>query len=222
MRVKVPHLRIVSLVLVLCILICGAPILGGQDAASGVPAQASGAPATHPTLVFFSQNRLPDRAWATLFAAVRAELPAAAVEVPALDAQAQLIRGDTLAPLTEVPQAVNVYLHGDCDLAPDPQPFPAGQRLGWVVKFGPQIVPVIHVECTAVGQALSGRAEWMSGDARTAAMSEALTRVILHEWAHIAEQSSAHGKEGITKARFGVDDLMPKKQQAQLSSQGRQ
>jgi hypothetical protein len=225
MRVELPYFRFVVPAFVLCILIYGAPILGGQQAgaleASNVaPGQAGDAVPAHPALVFFSQHRLPESTWTALFAAMRANLPEAAAEVSALDANAQLIRGDGLDPETLVPQSVTVYLHGDCDLAPVPQSLPAGERLGWVVKVGPQIMPVIHVECTQIGQELSQEAVWMGRDKRTAAMSEAMARVILHEWAHIATQSSAHRAEGITKAQFGVDDLVPKECEARVCARG--
>jgi hypothetical protein len=222
MRGEFPHSRIAVLALAVCILIYGAPILGAQPPGADVPAQASGAPVPHPALVFFSQHRLPEREWAALFAAVHANLPEAAAEVPALDAKAELIRGDALASGALVPQSVNVYLHGDCELGPELESFPGGARLGWVVKVGPQIEPVVHVECTAIGQELSESVRRMNRDERTAAMSEALARVILHEWAHIATQSSAHGSHGITKAQFGVKDLIPGSGQTEMRAQGLQ
>ena len=40
-------------------------------------------------------------------------------------------------------------------------------------------------------------------------MAHAVARVILHEWIHIATQNSGHSSYGLTKARFGVDDLAP-------------
>jgi hypothetical protein len=218
MRVEIPHFRFLLPAFFLCILISGAPILRAQPNADS-SAQTNNAAVPHPALLFFSQHRLPEDAWTALFAAMRATLPASAEEVPALDAQVELIRGDGLAHGAVVPQSVNVYLHGDCHLSPQPESFSAGQPLGWVVKVGPQIEPVIHVECTQIGQELSRSAEWMSKDARTATMSEAMARVILHEWAHIATQSGAHGKKGITKARFGVDDLVVNNRQAQVYPQ---
>jgi hypothetical protein len=204
----------------LCIIFCGAPIRAGQQAGSSASAQTGDAPASPLTLVFFAQHRLPERAWAALFAAMRAELPEAEAEIPALNANVELVRGDQLARGALVPQSVTVFLHGDCNLSPLPEPSAGGVRLGWVVKDGAQIVPVIHVECTAIGQEISERTEWLTRDARTDAMSEALARVILHEWAHIATQSSAHGAKGITKAQFGVDDLMQSRREAQICPHG--
>jgi hypothetical protein len=39
-------------------------------------------------------------------------------------------------------------------------------------------------------------------------MAEAIARVILHEWIHIATQSASHGANGITKPQFVVRDLL--------------
>lgn len=219
-----PYARLLNgigpLLFVLCIAVCGAPIVIGQQAGSSAPAQANDAAAPHLTLVFFAQHRLPERAWAALFAALRADLPEASAEIPALDANVELIRGDSLVHGTLVPQSVTIYLHGDCNLSPLPEPYDAGEPLGWVMKVGPRIEPVIHVECTPIGRELSQRTEWLSRDGRTAAMSEALVRVILHEWAHIATQNSGHGAEGITKAQFGVDDLVQDRHEAQICPHG--
>jgi hypothetical protein len=208
--------RLAWIAFLLCILISGAPILGAQPGDVGVaPAKAAAVPV--PTdngaspgvaLVFFSQHKMPEAAWTALFAAMRARLPEAAAEVPTLDAHVKLIRGDRLARETVVPESVTVYLHGDCQLYPMAQSMAGGERLGWVMKVGSRIEPVIHVECTPIGRELSQNAEWMSSEERMTAMSAGLTEVILHEWAHVATQSSAHAKNGITKARFSVDDLV--------------
>lgn len=217
MRCRFRLFRLWWLAGALCILVAGAPILGAQqanddvaglvnDTAEPVPARDAATPPTE--LVFFSQHRMTDRAWDALFAALRASLPDAAAEIPALDARAELVRGDALPHGAPQPRAVVVYLHGDCIPSPLRESFSAGARLGWVVKVGSMIQPVIHVECTAIGEELSMKTERMDRDERTAAMSQGLARVILHEWAHIATQSGAHGAKGVTKARFGVDDLL--------------
>jgi hypothetical protein len=48
----------------------------------------------------------------------------------------------------------------------------------------------------------------MNREERTDAMSEAVARVVLHEWVHIAAQSAGHGRDGITKAIFSPNDLL--------------
>jgi len=39
-------------------------------------------------------------------------------------------------------------------------------------------------------------------------MAEAMARVILHEWVHIATQSAHHGSHGVTQSVFGLQDLL--------------
>ncbi len=222
MRAELPRTRLAGYRFVLpasafCLLVAGAPILGAQPLNESAPAQAAGAPAA---LVFFAQHRMPETLWRALFAAMRANLPELAEEIPAIDANPALVRGDTLAHGDTLPQGITVYLHGDCGHSLEPATFVVGVRLGWVLKVGERIEPVIHVECAQIAQEISWRTEWMTRDQREAAMAEALARVILHEWAHIALQSAVHGPKGITKAGFGVDDLLPGDRLAQVPAHG--
>jgi len=39
-------------------------------------------------------------------------------------------------------------------------------------------------------------------------MSEAVARVIVHEWVHIATQNPGHAREGVAKSSFSVFDLL--------------
>jgi hypothetical protein len=163
----------------------------------------------------FAQHRLPESSWTALFAALRANLPEVAAQFPTLDANPELIRGDALPFGEPAPKAIAVYLRGDCRAPLLPSPFPSGEALGWVLMAHAQIESVIHVECTAIGEELSRSTERMSPEQRTAAMSEAIARVVLHEWVHIATQSAAHERQGIGKARFGVNDLLAPERDAE-------
>jgi len=40
------------------------------------------------------------------------------------------------------------------------------------------------------------------------ATAEAIARVILHEWVHVATQNPRHTEQGISKQTFGVKDLL--------------
>jgi hypothetical protein len=163
------------------------------------------------SLVIFSDRPLPDGLWEKLTAAVRRDLPEAAVQAPAIDVHPEFVRGDTMPLGERFDSVVVVFLHGDCNLINQPPRPIHGEALGWVWKLEHQIQPFIHVDCTLIGQMLGPQAERMSRDDRTSTMSEAISRVVLHEWVHIATQSAAHGDHGITKSVFGVNDLMPKK-----------
>lgn len=213
MRIVLPHPQWMVLAFVSGVLLFTAPIArgqgGGQQTDDDAPLGASGGVVPRPVLVFSSERHLPDSLWAALFVALRANLPDVAAKVPANEANPEFIRGDDPATGTvRAGKAITVYLRGDCRPSVQNSQFPWGARLGWVNEADGFIMPVVHVECTEIGEEIARRTQWMNRKERTAAMSEAVARVVLHEWVHIATQSAAHGSDGVTKARFGVDDLL--------------
>jgi hypothetical protein len=208
MRIVLPHPQRTTSALVFWVLLFAPPILGAQQTEGGLPAPALAVPEPSPALLISSERRMPEEWWAALFAALQANLPEATENVPAIDANPQFLRGDDPANANFAGPVITVYLGGDCHPSVLHMPFPWGARLGWVSEVDGFIVPIIHVDCPRIGQAIADRTQWMNRDEGTAAMSEAIARVILHEWVHVATQSGAHGADGVTKARFGVDDLL--------------
>jgi hypothetical protein len=214
MRVDLSHSRSVLPAFVLGVLLIAAPILGGQptdntragDATGPTPAPV--AYAARPVLLISSERRMPEESWKALFAALEKDLPEVDGLVPASDAHPIFMRGGHGADAGPVSRPITVYLLGDCLPPPTQRPFPFVARLGWVSQVDGHIVPVIHVQCSEIGAEISGRTEWMKQDKRTAAMGEAMARVILHEWVHVAAQTAAHGADGVTKPVFSVNDLL--------------
>jgi hypothetical protein len=207
MKVVLPHLQPRTLAFVLSIVLYAPPVLDAQPMDNGPLAQAQ-VPEPRPVLLVYSEHRLPEESWAALFTALHANLPEAAVKVPANEVNPQFLRGDDPANGNLAGEVITVQLRGDCRPSVQHMPFPSGERLGWVSNVGGLIVPIIHVECTQIGEEISGRTQWMNHNERTAAMSEAIARVVLHEWVHVATQSTAHGSDGITKAMFSTNDLL--------------
>jgi len=80
--------------------------------------------------------------------------------------------------------------------------------LGWVLQVNGRIEPFAHVDCTQIGGVLGAQAQGMDADERNTVMAGAIARVIVHEWIHIAAQSSSHAERGIENAQFGEADLM--------------
>jgi hypothetical protein len=204
--------------LVLGVMVLAAPMLGGQPADNTRPADAARptpapvAYAARPVLLISSERRMPEESWRALFAALERDLPEVEGLVPTSDAHPIFLRGGRGADAGPVSRPITVYLRGDCLPSARQLPFPGTQRLGWVSEVDGQIVPVIHVQCTEIGAEISGRTEWMKQDKRTAAMGEAMARVILHEWVHVAAQTAAHGADGVTKPVFSVNDLLCEEQ----------
>jgi hypothetical protein len=80
--------------------------------------------------------------------------------------------------------------------------------LGWVYRVHGQIAPFIHVDCEEITQILGPLALMLTTSRRDQIMAEAIARVVLHEWVHIATQSAAHARDGVAKSSFGIPDLL--------------
>jgi hypothetical protein len=168
--------------------------------------------APHTTVVVFADHPLPKNQWPSLFSAIRSVLADIATETRAIDINAELVEGDTLVPGLRVDASLSVYLHGDCNSQVQPsRGYTAGATLGWVWQRQGTIEPFVHVDCTTIGQILEPGIYWFSKDQRIHAMAGAIARVIVHEWIHIATQSAGHMEHGVTKAHFGIDDLLPER-----------
>lgn len=166
-------------------------------------AQTLSAPPERTALVVFSQSPLSSHQWSAISVAMQKEI----ADTPQLSAGADLLRGEDIPHGLHVAQPISVYLHGNCDLTSLPQSRPSG-ALGWVRSVYGQIEPFIHVDCSKIGQELGPLALGMDRNRRDVIMSEAIARVIAHEWIHIATQNAGHAKDGLTKSSFGVLDLL--------------
>ncbi len=164
----------------------------------------------HTTVVVFADHPLPKSEWPSLFAAIHSVLADIAADTQAIDINAELVRGDALVPGLRVDASLSIYLHGNCNFeVQPPRGYPAGATLGWVWQRHETIEPFVHVDCTSIGQILEPGIYWFSKEQRIHAMAGAIARVIVHEWIHFANQSAGHSGEGVTKAHFGIDDLLP-------------
>ena len=202
-----------GLLLAAFLLVAGAA--HGHCAGRWVPGPEADAQTT--TLVIFADRKMADGEWAALFEALRRNV--AEAETPSLDGEPRIIRGDRMAAGLEVEQAVVVYVHGDCNLQPLARRTAYGVPLGWVRRVDGRIEPFAHVDCTRIGQVLGARAAGLSRERRDAMMAGAMAQVILHEWIHIATQSPGHGSSGVTKAEFGVEDLVTGEPVAEVRGQ---
>jgi len=167
----------------------------------------AGAAKTRTTLIIFSERRMRDEEWSALFDALKRGSASEAARAPALSAGAEFLRGDQMARGLEVSRPISVYLHGDCSLLPMVRTFSPG-ALGWVWRVHGQIEPFIHVECGEIALVLGPTAMGLDRKRRETLMSEAMARVILHEWIHVATQNPKHAREGVEKAQFSLADLL--------------
>ncbi len=172
----------------------------------GLPANAQAISLT--TVVVFADHPMQDGQWNAIFTALRIDLRNGGAETKPLDLNADFVRGDRMGPGLVVNSAIAVYLHGDCTLLPASRRTAYGARLGWVWQVDGRIEPFAHVDCTQIANVLGPEAMRLSKAKCAEVMGEAIARVILHEWIHIATQNPAHSETGIARAQFGVADLM--------------
>ena len=159
------------------------------------------------TLVVFADKRLPDDQWAALSAALHRGF-----DEVALDSRFggfDVVRGETLVPGIQFEAPISIFVHGDCRVLPQPGPHALGGALGWVLRDRGQIQPFIHVDCARIAAVLGSHALGRDQAGRNSVIAEAISRVILHEWVHIATQNPAHTHDGIEKRAFSAQDLLP-------------
>lgn len=161
------------------------------------------------TLIVFADKPVPEEEWKALSSVLAKGLDGLALETHFVPSGFEVIRGESVLPGARFESPIPIFLHGSCVLLGEPTKPDVRGPLGWVLRDHGQIQPFIHVDCGRIGDMLGQRAMWMNQGARNSAMAEAISRVVLHEWVHIATQSSAHTRDGIEKRSFGLQDLLP-------------
>ena len=164
-------------------------------------------PAPRTTMIVFADQHMQDDQWTALFAALRKDHASFAVATPAIAGEVELMHGDEVKPGLQVINAITVFLRGDCTLMPRPRQVVLG-ALGWVPRGKTGIAPFINVDCSRLVEMLGPMALSMNHSVRINVMAEAMTRVIMHEWIHIATQSAKHSARGVMRDQFGVADLL--------------
>ena len=162
-------------------------------------------------IVFYTQPRVSPELWPDLQQSIRDDLAAGEGTSPngfALDRNPTLILGNNDAAVgIDSSRLIVVRLLGRCDVLPQlNHPSPAGP-LGWVPLVSGSIQPFISVDCNRIAQALRPISAGPTSIERRREMVQAIAHVVIHEWIHIATQSSTHGRKGITKQFLSVNEL---------------
>lgn len=103
-------------------------------------------------------------------------------------------------------ESIVVRFRGAC--APS---FSSGARrsaAGWAHTSDGAVLPFIEVDCDQVWSAIQTRLESDAGVHREIYLGRALGRVVAHELYHVLANTSAHGSQGLTKARLDTRDLI--------------
>ena len=184
-------------------------LLALQWLASRATVQAAVVAIPRVTLVVFADKPMSEDEWAALSSALGKGFERLALETHFMAGGLEVVRGERLAPGTQFEGIIEIFLHGSCHLVGEPGQHEVRGALGWVPRDHSQIMPFIHVDCGRINEILGQRALWMNRGTRNAAMAEAISRVVLHEWVHIATQSPVHTRDGIEKRSFALEDLIP-------------
>ena len=171
------------------------------------------------TIVFYAQPKVSEDLWPVLFQVLRADLVDGQGELPNrfdLDKQAIFVRGtDDLRGLV-FSRIIEVKLLGRCDVLPQTE-HPSRGPLGWVPLVSGTIQPFISIDCTRIAEVLRPAAAGLSKQDRQYLMDQAIAHVLIHEWNHIATQSSHHTSRGISQAYLSLNDLIEEPRSNQLS-----
>jgi hypothetical protein len=178
------------------------------------------------TLIVFYDNAIPDGLLPAVDAALRQELTSDSPEVrklidkgPGSTSESgsipriKILSQKEIVPSVVVENPITVYLHGECKILPLPahellRGILVSGPLGWAPSDHGRILPFIHVNCDRLAEMLSTTAFGRHREQRNQLMALAISKVILHEWIHIATQNPRHSKRGIEQAAFGVKDLI--------------
>lgn len=192
--------------------------------AAAIPPASVNAERSHTAFIFYAQPEVSEDLWPTLFQVVRADLADAAGELPAgliLDKNATLIRGSEVPLGTTYREVISVKLLGRCDLLPQSdRPLERGP-LGWVLLISGKIQPFVSIDCTRIAQSLRPATDRLTKEGRRNAMDQAIAHILIHEWRHIATQSSAHSTRGIAQANLSVNELIAAPRSIRMNARNR-
>jgi hypothetical protein len=162
-------------------------------------------------IVFYTQPRVNPQLWPDLLQSLREDLAAGEGASPngfVLDRNPAILLGNNDAAVgIHSTQLIVVRLLGRCDVLPQSDRPSLKGPLGWVPLVSGAIQPLISVDCNRIAQVLRPISAGLNSYERRHEMAQAIAHVVIHEWIHIATQSSAHGRNGITKQFLSVDEL---------------
>jgi hypothetical protein len=183
--------------------------------AAAIPAPPLNAQQPGTALVFYAQPEMSpevsDDLWPVLFQTLRADLAGGGGDLPdalVLDKDPFLVRGDQDLRGVTFPRVITVKLLGRCDVFPQTSHSAEKGPLGWVLLIAGSVQPFVSIDCGRIAQVLRPAMAGWNKQRRQDAMLQAITHVLIHEWSHIATQSSAHGSRGIMQANLPVSDLI--------------
>jgi hypothetical protein len=175
------------------------------------------------TIIFYAQPKVSENLWPVLFQVLRADLADGADEIPngfVLDQQAAFVHGSDDLRGRLFSRIIVVKLLGRCDVLPQSD-HPSRGPLGWVPLVSGTIQPFISIDCARIAEVLRPASAGLSKQDRQYMMDQAIAHVVIHEWIHIATQSTRHSSRGISQAYLSVNDLIEEPKSNHLSATNR-
>jgi hypothetical protein len=183
----------------------------GSASAAAIPAPMWNAQQSETAIVFYAQPQMKEDLWPALFEALHADLADGGGELPsglALDKEPIFLRGGEDLRGALFPKVISVKLLGRCDVFPQADRPPLGGPLGWVLQVSGKVQPFVSIDCARIAQVLRPRLIGLAAENRRYAMAQAIAHILIHEWIHIATQSSSHSARGIEQSNLSVDELI--------------
>jgi hypothetical protein len=202
-----PHQGAISSILFVFLLASGQTHRGF---AAAIPAAPLNPRQPGTALVLYAQE-MNEALWPVLFQTLRADLADGEGDLPdglVLDKDPLLVRGDQDLRGVTFSQVITVKLMGRCDAFSQANHSSEKGPLGWVLLISGKVQPFVSIDCDRIAEVLRPATAGWTRQRRQVAMLQAITHVLIHEWSHIAAQSSAHGSRGITQANLSVSDLI--------------
>jgi hypothetical protein len=178
---------------------------------------------TGTTIIFYAHPKVSETLWPVLFQVLRVDLADEADELPdgsVLDKQAAFVRGSDDLRGHLFSRIIVVKLLGRCDVLPQTD-HPSRSPLGWVPLISGTIQPFISIDCTRIAEVLRPATAGLNKEGRQYLMDQAIAHVLIHEWIHIATQSTRHSSRGISQAYLSVNDLIEEPKNNHLSAVNR-
>jgi hypothetical protein len=181
-----------------------------QGFAAAIPAPSLNAQQPGTAIVFYAPE-MKEELWPVLFQTLRADLADGEGNLPnglVLDQDPLFVRGDQNLLGVTFPRVITVKLLGHCDVFSQLNHTSEKGPLGWVLLISGRVQPFVSIDCARIAEVLRPATAGWSKQRRQDAMLQAISHVLIHEWSHVATQSSAHGSRGITQANLSVSDLI--------------
>ncbi|HEY4049946.1 MAG TPA: hypothetical protein VGM27_24040 [Acidobacteriaceae bacterium] len=158
------------------------------------------------TLIVVAEPHISEGLWPLLVDSLRLESAWESRDEP-IDGKPTVMLAERTTPGPELPERVQIQLLGHCELGAASFGSREGP-LGWVLEYQGKIQPDIRVNCARLMQYLRPVISLMPKERRQQAISQAISRIAVHEWIHVATQSTCHRGRGVMQSELSIRDLI--------------